>query len=104
MLVHFGEHFCKEDGHFVIAFPHEKSPTPALQKIRFGKLRLQSCEERQDTSKPLTWTRGQTAQPSSDENLREKSGNTIFFFFFKEGGASRLNPNNVLSHLTQYQF
>ena len=105
MLVHFGEHSCKEDGHFVIAFPHEESLTPPFQKIRFGKPRFQSCEERQVTSKPLTWRRGQAVQLSSDENLREKSGNTIFFFFFfKEGGASHLNPNNVLSHLIQYQF
>lgn len=82
MLVHFGEHSCKEDGHFVIAFPHEESLTPPFQKIRFGKPRFQSCEERQVTSKPLTWRRGQAVQLSSDENLREKSGNTIFFFFF----------------------
>ena len=33
MLAHFGEHPCKEDGHFVIAFPYEESPTPALQKL-----------------------------------------------------------------------
>lgn len=32
MHVHFGEHSCKEDGHFVIA-PHEESPTPVLQKL-----------------------------------------------------------------------
>lgn len=101
MLVHFGEHCCKEDGHYVIAFPHEASATPPFQKFRFGKPRFQSCEETSHKQTPYM----EEGAGSPAVIWWEPEGEVWkhhLFFFFKEGGASHLNPNNVLSHLIQY--
>ena len=89
MLVHFGEHSCKEDGHFVIAFPYEESPTPALQKLDLENRDFSPV--RRDKSQANTLTSHMEEGAGSPAIIWwEPEGKVwkhhlFFFFFFKEG-------------------